>query len=88
MVQFCRKVLTVSDDYDGEKFFTTLKDGTKAATPLLLVLAVIEVSDIVFAVDSIPAVFGTSMGRVLKRPNTGHERRKQKCLLTKFSKCM
>ena len=35
--------------------YVTLQDGTKAATPLLLTLAVIELSDVVFAVDSIPA---------------------------------
>jgi TerC family integral membrane protein len=60
IVTTCRRLLTVADTYDGEKFFTTLADGTRAATPLLLVLAVIEISDVVFAVDSIPAVFGVT----------------------------
>lgn len=50
----------MSDDYDGTRFFTTGADGSRIATPLLLVLAVIELSDIVFAVDSVPAVFGVS----------------------------
>lgn len=45
----------MTEDYDGEKFFT-VQNGMRVATPLLLVLAVIELSDIVFAVDSIPAV--------------------------------
>lgn len=45
----------MSDQYDGNKFFT-LEDGIRKATPLLLVLAVVEISDVVFAVDSIPAV--------------------------------
>ena len=47
----------MSKDYDGENFFTT-ENGAKIATPLLLCLCVIELSDVVFAVDSIPAVFG------------------------------
>uniref|UniRef100_A0A7S0WEG9 Uncharacterized protein n=1 Tax=Pyramimonas obovata TaxID=1411642 RepID=A0A7S0WEG9_9CHLO len=55
--QLCNKYLNVSDNYDGEKFFTMV-DGARKATPLLLVVAVIELSDVVFAVDSIPAVFG------------------------------
>ena len=50
----------MSDDYDGTRFFTTASNGARIATPLLLVLAVIELSDIVFAVDSVPAVFGVS----------------------------
>jgi predicted tellurium resistance membrane protein TerC len=54
------RFITVSDAYDGTRFFTTGADGARVATPLLLVLAVIELSDIVFAVDSVPAVFGVS----------------------------
>lgn len=45
----------MSDNYDGSKFFTR-ENGVLTATPLLLVLAVIELSDVLFAVDSIPAV--------------------------------
>jgi len=48
-----------SDKYDNEKFFTQV-DGKKVATPLLLCLVCIELSDFVFAVDSIPAVLGVS----------------------------
>ena len=48
--------MKVSEDYEGDKFFTVMDNGVKRATPLLLVLAVIEISDVVFAVDSIPAV--------------------------------
>ena len=51
----CRRFLTVTESYDDGKFFT-VKNGVRVATPLLLVLAVIEISDVVFAVDSIPAV--------------------------------
>ena len=50
-----RRFIKVSDSYDGNKFFTR-QDGVLIATPLLLVLAVIELSDVLFAVDSIPAV--------------------------------
>ena len=61
IVKFCSSMIQVSDEYDGDNFWTTAKDGvTKMATPLLLVVAVIELSDVVFAVDSIPAVFGVT----------------------------
>lgn len=54
-----RKLYRVSDTYDGEKFFT-LQNGKKIATPLLIVVAVIEFTDVLFAVDSIPAIFAIS----------------------------
>jgi hypothetical protein len=50
-----RRFIPVSDQYNGNRFFT-VEDGARKATPLLLVLAVVEISDVVFAVDSIPAV--------------------------------
>lgn len=59
IVNSCRKVISVSDTYDGDNFFT-MANGVKVATPLLLVVAVIELSDVVFAVDSIPAIFGVT----------------------------
>jgi tellurite resistance protein TerC len=49
----------ISDNYDGDKFFT-VKNGIKMATPLLVVVAVIEFTDVLFAVDSIPAIFAIS----------------------------
>ncbi|HTO16695.1 MAG TPA: TerC/Alx family metal homeostasis membrane protein [Edaphocola sp.] len=58
-VRIIKKLFKVSDTYDGDKFFT-FKNGKKMATPLLLVLAVIEFSDLLFAVDSIPAIFAIS----------------------------
>lgn len=61
VVQFCRRFIKTSDQYDGNRFFTVMADGTKAATPLLLTLAVVELSDVLFAVDSIPAVFGVTL---------------------------
>ncbi|KAM6569162.1 hypothetical protein CsatB_017147 [Cannabis sativa] len=57
IVKTCQKVIPVTASYDGNRFFTA-QDGVWKATPLLLTVAVIELSDIAFAVDSIPAVFG------------------------------
>ena len=54
-----RKIFNVSDHYDGDKFFT-FENGKKLATPLLVVVAVIEFTDLLFAVDSIPAIFAIS----------------------------
>ncbi|MCK7553979.1 TerC/Alx family metal homeostasis membrane protein [Chitinophaga sedimenti] len=53
------RLYKVSDNYDGGKFFT-IKNGMKVATPLLVVVAVIEFTDVLFAVDSIPAIFAIS----------------------------
>ena len=55
-LKFLRKVMKVSKTYDGEKFFT-IENGKRIATPLLMVVALIEFSDVVFAVDSIPAIY-------------------------------
>lgn len=49
----------VSDNYVQDKFFT-VQNGIKMATPLLVVVAVIEFTDVLFAVDSIPAIFAIS----------------------------
>lgn len=54
-----KKLYKVSDNYDGDKFFT-IKNGARIATPLLVVVAVIEFTDVLFAVDSIPAIFAIS----------------------------
>ena len=50
------KFFKVSDNYDGDKFFT-IENGVKMATPLFVVVAIIEFTDLLFAVDSIPAIF-------------------------------
>ena len=60
VVKFCKGMIKTSDSYDGNNFWT-VENGVKVATPLLLTLAVVEVSDVVFAVDSIPAVFGITL---------------------------
>ncbi len=50
-----RRIMPVSDKYDGEKLVTKI-DGKRVATPLLVVLVLVEFTDLIFAVDSIPAI--------------------------------
>jgi len=59
IVKIAQKLIKVSPDYDGTKFRTVV-EGVKVFTPLALVLIVVELSDVVFAIDSIPAVFGVA----------------------------
>lgn len=54
-----RRVIPVSPELDGSRFFTRV-GGRRAATPLLAALVVVEVTDLVFAVDSVPAIMGLS----------------------------
>ncbi len=54
-----RKFVKSTDEFDGQKFFTR-RNGVLLATPLLAVLVVVEVTDIIFAVDSIPAIFAVT----------------------------
>jgi len=56
VLKFARKHLRISDGHHGEKF-SVMQDGVRYFTPLFLVLILIETSDVVFAVDSIPAIF-------------------------------
>jgi len=56
LVKLVRRLFPVSDYYDGQRFFTRL-NGRIAATPLMLALVMVEFTDVVFAVDSIPAIF-------------------------------
>jgi tellurite resistance protein TerC len=56
LVRWVRKLYPVSNDFEGSRFFTVV-DGKRAITPLFLALLVVESSDVVFAVDSIPAIF-------------------------------
>jgi len=51
-----RKRVRIAPDYDGEKFFTRI-GGVRVVTPLFVVMALIGVVDVIFAVDSIPAIF-------------------------------
>jgi tellurite resistance protein TerC len=57
VVRLARKVLPLTTSYDGNRFFCRTGTGRLLATPLLLVLIVVEWSDLVFAIDSIPAIF-------------------------------
>ena len=60
VVRLARRVLPFSDGYDGARFLTRTIHGKVLATPLLLVLLVVEWSDLVFAIDSIPAIFAVT----------------------------
>jgi tellurite resistance protein TerC len=59
VLRLFRRFVRITPEYVGTKFFTR-QDGKLYATPLLMVLVVIEATDVVFAVDSIPAVFGVT----------------------------
>jgi tellurite resistance protein TerC len=58
-LRLARKCFAVAPDLDGQRFFTRL-DGRLALTPLALVLLLIETTDLIFAVDSVPAVFSVT----------------------------
>jgi tellurite resistance protein TerC len=55
-LNWVRRHMPTTHHYDGQNFFT-LENGRRVATPLLLALVAVEVTDLVFAVDSIPAIF-------------------------------
>jgi tellurite resistance protein TerC len=55
-LKLLRKLIPVSKHYDGEKFWT-VENGTRIATPLFMVICLVAVTDVIFAVDSIPAIF-------------------------------
>ena len=57
VVRLARKFLPASQHYDGDKLFT-VEDGKRVLTPMLLVMVAIGGTDILFALDSIPAIFG------------------------------
>lgn len=59
LLRLFRKFVPVTDDYHGRNFFIR-QAGRWAATPLMVVLVLVESSDIIFAVDSIPAIFAVS----------------------------
>src|SRR6185503_6097940 len=62
VVRFITRFVPITRHYERRKFFTTV-DGKRVGTLLLLVLIVVEVTDLVFAVDSIPAIFGITTDR-------------------------
>jgi tellurite resistance protein TerC len=60
VVRLARRLIPLSPSYDGTRFFTRTATGKVVATPLLLVVLVVEWSDLVFAIDSIPAIFAVT----------------------------
>ena len=56
LLKWLRRHLKVTEHLEGEKFFV-IRQGVRYATPLFLVLILVEISDLIFAVDSIPAIF-------------------------------
>ena len=64
IVRLTTRFVPITKTYDGENFFTEI-DGKKTGTLLLLVLIVINVADLVFAVDSIPAIFGITTDKFI-----------------------
>ncbi len=58
-LRLARKYLRTTKEFSGEKFFV-IKDGVRYATPLFLVVIVVEFTDVIFAVDSVPAVLAIS----------------------------
>lgn len=59
LVRAVTRLMPITRHYDGERFFT-VENGRRIGTLLLLVLVIVEVSDLIFAVDSIPAIFGVT----------------------------
>ena len=55
-LKLLRKILSVSQRFDGENFWT-VENGKKIATPLFMVICLVALTDVIFAVDSIPAIF-------------------------------
>src|SRR5437762_6806026 len=59
VLRLARKLFPVTDGFEGQKFLARL-DGRAAITPLALVLLMVETTDLIFAVDSIPAIFAVT----------------------------
>jgi tellurite resistance protein TerC len=59
ILRLARRVIPSTDHYDGQRLFTS-ETGRRLATPLFFVLVVIEVSDLLFAVDSVPAILAVT----------------------------
>jgi tellurite resistance protein TerC len=64
LVNFITRFVRISKHYEGSQF-TVIKDGKRTGTLLLLVLIVVELSDVMFAVDSIPAIFGITTDKFI-----------------------
>lgn len=57
IINFLRRMIPVTEDYHGHDFFVRI-NGKRAATPLFVALIIVETTDVIFAVDSIPAILG------------------------------
>lgn len=59
VIRLAKKFFPVSHEFEGQKFFTKM-NGARALTPLALVLLMVETTDLIFALDSIPAIFAVT----------------------------
>ena len=59
LVNVAKRIMPVTEDYEGQRFFTR-RNGVRFMTPLFLVLLLIESTDLIFAVDSIPAIYAVT----------------------------
>lgn len=59
LLRWMRRHIKITDEYHGEQFFV-LKEGVRYATPMFVVLMLVEATDLIFAVDSIPAIFAVT----------------------------
>ena len=59
LIRLVRRLLPVTEDYEGSHFFVR-RNGVRMATPLFVVLVMVESTDLVFAIDSIPAIFAVT----------------------------
>lgn len=59
VLKWLRGHMRITDEYHGEKFFI-MRDGLRFATPMFVVLIMVEITDVIFAVDSIPAIFAVT----------------------------
>lgn len=64
IIKLSKNLFQSTNEFDGNRFFV-IRDGVRMATPLFLCLVAVEISDVVFAVDSVPAVFGVTEVRGL-----------------------
>ncbi len=60
LFKIARRLYPISPTLDGDRFFTRVADGRRAMTPMFLALILVETSDVIFAVDSIPAIFAVT----------------------------
>jgi len=60
VLRLARRILPITETYEGSAFFVR-REGRRFATPLLLVLLLVETTDVLFAVDSIPAIFAVTL---------------------------